>query len=122
MSEHTKSIAVLNSHSSFDQNHGKEALDIALIFGSYEQQVALFFQGDGVRQLIAQQKAEVLKTKDYLATFSALAFYDVETIYVCGTSLAQRGLIEDFHIDNAQVLKQTEFSATLRQYQTIIRF
>ncbi|PCI62769.1 MAG: sulfurtransferase complex subunit TusC [Gammaproteobacteria bacterium] len=115
-------IAVLNAHSSFNSSYGKDALDVALIFGSYEQQVALFFQGEGVRQLVAQQNAELINTKDYLATFSALEFYDVEKLYVCAESLKQRNLSENFHVDNVDVLNAEEFSQQLKQHQTILRF
>jgi len=119
---HQKTLAVLNSHSSFNANYGREALDIALIFGSYEQEVSLFFQGEGVRQLIAHQNAESIKYKDYLATFSALEFYDVENLYVCEESLQQRNLSTDFHVDNVHILNAEEFSQQLRQHQTILRF
>jgi len=122
MNVQSQSIAVLNSKSPFATNAGKEALDVALIFGSFEQNVALFFQGEGVRQLVAKQNAETINAKDYLATFSALEFYDVEHIYVCENSLTVRNLTQYFHVDNVQVLSQDEFSATLRQYQTIVRF
>ncbi len=122
MNNDKKSIAILNAHSAFDKNSGKEALDVALIFGSYEQDVALFFQGEGVRQLMGEQNADILKYKDYLATFSALEFYDVEHIYVCATSLQQRGLTNNFHVDNVHLLNLQEFSTKLHQYQTIIRF
>ena len=117
-----KSIAVLNSHSSFNTSSGRDALDVALIFGSYEQKVSLFFQGEGVRQLIAGQNAELINAKDYLATFSALPFYDVENIYVCQESLIQRNLSEHFHINNVQVLDKHSFSQTLRQHNTLFRF
>jgi len=120
--ENTSTVAVLNAHSSFNSSYGKDALDVALIFGSYEQEVSLFFQGEGVRQLISVQNASLINAKDYLATFSALEFYDVENIYVCLTSLKQRNLAADFHIDNVNVLPEQEFSARLRQHKTIIRF
>jgi tRNA 2-thiouridine synthesizing protein C len=115
-------IAVLNSHSSFDLSYGKEALDVALIFGSYEQDVSLFFQGEGVRQLVNNQKAVCISSKDYLATFSALPFYDVENIYVCSASLEQRALTHHFHVDNVMLLTPEAFSKKLRQHQVLLRF
>jgi len=118
----TNSVAVLNAHSSFNGSYGKDALDVALIFGSYEQEVSLFFQGEGVRQLVSAQNASLIDAKDYLATFSALEFYDVENIYVCLTSLKQRNLAVDFHINNVNVLAEQEFSEKLRQHRTILRF
>ena len=100
----------------------KEALDAALIFGSYEQPTSLFFQGEGVRQLVNNQHLETVKIKDYLKTMAALAFYDIENIYLCKQSLEDRGLAENFHLDNVQVLSVNAFSDQLHQHHVILRF
>lgn len=117
-----KSIAILNSRAPFSQCQGKEALDVAMIMGSYEQPVSLFFHGEGVRQLIANQQPETIGMKDYLATFSALTFYDVEHLYVCEKSLKTRALGNHFHLDNVQVLSVAAFTEKLRAHATILRF
>jgi len=116
------SIAIISSHSSFGSSHGREALDVALIFGSFEQKVSLFFQGEGVRQLILAQQADIIQAKDYLATFSALQYYDVENLYACKASLKERALTTKFHVDNVQLLSTAEFSLKLRQHSIILRF
>jgi len=115
-------LAIINSKAPFSSTHGKDALDIALIFGSFEQKVSLFFQGDGVYQLIAQQDGSLLSVKDYLKTFSAFEFYDIEDIYVCQQSLANRQLGENFHISDVQVLPSIEFGAALNRHQHVLRF
>jgi len=122
MMNKNKSIAILNSSPPFSSANGKDALDIALIFGSYEQDTSLFFQGDGVWQLINQQETDSISMKNYLKTFAALEFYDIENIYVCATSLAQRALPDDFHIDNVTVLNSNEFSKELHCRHIILRF
>ncbi|WP_440876715.1 sulfurtransferase complex subunit TusC [Thalassotalea sp. PLHSN55] len=116
------SIALLNTAAPFSTSTAKEALDVALIFGSYEQAPALFFQGDGVWQLVNNQQAESISSKDFLKTFAAFEFYDIEDIYVCKRSLEQRGLSEDFHIDNVTVLNDADFIAALNAYSTIFKF
>lgn len=117
-----KTIAILNTQAPFSSPVGKEALDAALIFGSYEQPTSLFFLADGVFQLIAEQNPTLLDVKDYLKTFSALEFYDIENIYVCEQSLIERGLLASFHLENVQVLSKMEFSQCLHQHQVIYRF
>ncbi|MFQ3209639.1 MAG: tRNA 2-thiouridine synthesizing protein C, partial [Colwellia sp.] len=92
-------LAIINSKAPFSSNHGKDALDVALMFGSFEQKVSLFFQGDGVYQLMANQDGRLVSIKDYLKTFSAFEFYDIEDIYVCQQSLVSRQLNEIFHIN-----------------------
>lgn len=115
-------LAILNSKAPFGSSSGKDALDIALIFGSFEQQVSLFFQGDGVYQLVDNQDGSLLSIKDYLKTFSAFKFYDIENIYVCQTSLEIRQLKELFHIDEVQVLTSFDFCAELSKHQYVLRF
>ncbi len=115
-------LAIINSKAPFSSVYGKDALDIALIFGSFEQKVSLFFQGDGVYQLIDNQDGSLLSIKDYLKTFAAFEFYDIEDIYVCQQSLANRQLDESFHIEGVNVLQSIEFSEALNQHAHILRF
>lgn len=117
-----KTIAIINTQAPFSNATGKEALDAALIFGSYEQATSLFFLGDGVFQVIGDQNAAIIDVKDYLKTFAALEFYDIENIYVCQQSLTERNLSANFHIDNIQVLSNEAFSLRLHQHKVIYRF
>ncbi|MEW6991655.1 sulfurtransferase complex subunit TusC [Colwelliaceae bacterium 6441] len=117
-----KTIGILNTSSPFGQSNAKDSLDVALIMGSYEQNTHLFFQGDGVWQLMDGQQPESINTKDFLKTFSAFEFYDIEKIYVCQESLTERGLSELFHIENVQVLNITDFSTKLSESDVILRF
>ncbi len=120
--EQGSGLAIINSKAPFSSTYGKDALDIALIFGSFEQKVSLFFQGDGVYQLLDNQNATLLSIKDYLKTFSAFEFYDIEDIFVCQQSLSNRQLGEHFHISDVQVLASIEFGAALNRHQHVLRF
>ena len=117
-----KNIAIVNSKSPFAKNDGKDALDLALIFGSYEQKISLFFHGDGVWQLIPGQQSELISQKDYLKTFAAFDLYDIENVYVCQNSLIQRALPESFHIDNVKVLSEKDFYQKLFTHNVVLRF
>ena len=118
----TNTLALLNSKAPFSNTHGKDSLDIALIFASFEQGASLFFQGDGVYQLVANQSGSLISVKDYLKTFAAFEFYDIEDIYVCKGSLEERDVPEDFHIENIQVLSVKDFALQLAQHKHILRF
>jgi tRNA 2-thiouridine synthesizing protein C len=123
MSEHAvKTISILNTSAPFGQSNAKDALDVALIMGTYEQITHLFFQGDGVWQLVKNQQPESIQVKDFLKTFAAFEFYDLENIYVCKQSLNTRNLPESFHIDNVQVLDKTDFSKKLTASDLVLRF
>ena len=123
MSEQTvKTIAILNASAPFSSNSGKDALDLSLIFASYEQPLSIFFHGDGVYQLINNQSAKSIDAKDYLKTFSAFEFYDIENVYVCETSLQKRSLPINFHIENVQILSPHNFAEKLAQHSIVFRF
>lgn len=117
-----KLTAILNAKAPYSSTAGKDALDIALIFGSFEQPISLFFQGDGVWQLIQGQDGTVISVKDYLKTFAAFEFYDIENIYLCQQSLIERGLSNCFHIEQVQVLASNEFAEKLASHHSILRF
>ncbi len=117
-----KTLAILNAKAPYSNTAGKDALDIALIFGSFEQSVSLFFQGDGVCQLISNQDGAIISVKDYLKTFSAFEFYDIENVYACKASLEERSLLASFHIKEVQVLSRKDFADKLTLHHTILRF
>jgi tRNA 2-thiouridine synthesizing protein C len=117
-----KTISILNTCSPFGSANAKDALDVALIMGTYEQQTHLFFQGDGVWQLVANQYPETIHVKDFLKTFAAFEFYDLENIYICKQSLVERNLPEEFHIENVQVLERSDFANKLTENEVILRF
>jgi len=120
--EKEKTLAIINSKAPYSNIAGKDALDIALIFASFEQAPALFFQGDGVWQLIADQNGSLISVKDYLKTFAAFEFYDIEDIYVCQESLNARNLSASFHIEKVQMLSKQAFAQQLATYNSILRF
>ncbi|WP_448568831.1 sulfurtransferase complex subunit TusC [Thalassotalea ganghwensis] len=117
-----KQFAILNTQAPFSTAHAKEALDVSLILGSYEQSTNLFFQGDGVYQLLEKQSPESINSKNFLKTFSAFEFYDIEMIYVCEQSLIERNLNANFHIDDAQVVSAAKFSELLHQQEVVFTF
>ena len=122
MTHLNKSIAILNTKAPFAQSNAKESMDVALIFGSYEQNTHLFFQGDGVYQLLTKQRPSNISIKDFLKTFSAFEFYDLNNIFVCQRSLTERKILADFHINNVQVLNNEDFTAALHQHPVIFNF
>ncbi len=117
-----RSLAIINSKAPYTTLAGKDALDIALIFGSFEQSISLFFQGDGVWQLISGQDGTIISVKDYLKTFAAFEFYDIDQVYLCQASLDERNLSKNFHIEAVQVLNKQSFANQLSLHQTILRF
>ena len=122
MTNNAPSVAILNTKAPFATMDAKESMDLALIMGSYEQNTHLYFQGDGVLQLIDQQSPETINLKNFLKTFSAFTFYDLDKVFVCKKSLEERQLTNTFHLDGVEILEQAEFSLALHRHSHIFRF
>ena len=97
-----KNILVLHTHSGLNSLAGKEALDLSLIFGSYEQNVSVLFYDLGVTQALAHQDPELISQKDYLSTIKALDIYDIEQVYACQQSLIKLSLDSHELIDGIE--------------------
>ena len=87
-----KKLLVIHTKSALNSLDGKEALDLSLIFGAYEQEVTVVFYQEGVFQTLAHQVPEKIGQKDYLTAFKTLDIYDIEQVFVCQKSLEKFGL------------------------------
>lgn len=102
----TKNILIIHTQSALNTLQGKEALDLSLIFGAFEQDVNVIFYQQGVTQTLAKQNAVNLGQKDYLATIKALEIYDIENVFACETSLSEYGLQNNELISGIQKISQ----------------
>ena len=100
----TKSVLVIHTSSSFNDLAGKEALDISLILGSYEQNVSVVFYQHGVFQTLAHQDPESIRQKDYISTIKALDIYDIENVYAHVASLKEYGLETSELLPNVDII------------------
>lgn len=114
------SVGIITHKAPFGHMSGKEAQDVALIFGSYEQDISVYFIGDGVYHFNANQHPESIHAKDYLKTYDAFSFYDIENVYVCQASLDERGIsqLPSF----VTLMTHDELKNKLQQHQTIFTF
>lgn len=114
--------AILHTQPSGSSPVGQEALECAFAFASLEIEVALFFQGDGIWQLLSGQQTEVNGFKNHSKSYASLSFYDITTIYACEESLKQRNVNDTNLVIPVTVLSFNAFSEKLNQYQQILRF
>ena len=71
---------------------GREGLDALLATSAMTESLALCLIGDGVLQLLREQQPQAILQRHYAPTFKLLELYDIEEVYVCTDSLAERGL------------------------------
>ncbi|MBT1445445.1 sulfurtransferase complex subunit TusC [Shewanella sp. JM162201] len=87
-----KKLCILFSKAPHGSASGREALDLAMLSASFDFETTLLFTDEGVLHLLGGQQPELIGCRDYIATFKALEFYDIERLLVCETSLVERGL------------------------------
>ncbi|WP_028110594.1 sulfurtransferase complex subunit TusC [Ferrimonas futtsuensis] len=117
-----KQLGILFTRAPHGTPRGREALDLALLGASYDIPTRLFFCGDGVYQLLKGQRPGSIEGRDYIATFKALPLYDVEEIWVCATSLAERGLTGDDLLMAVDVADKAHFAQELNQTEQVLTF
>lgn len=71
---------------------GREGLDALLAASAYSENIAVFFIGDGVTQLIANQKTDAIYSRGYAPAFKLMDLYDIEEVYLCEDALIEQGL------------------------------
>ncbi len=92
----------------------QEILDAALAAATFEQNVQLFFSGDGVWSLLPEQHSENIYKKSIEKLLHALEFYDINSVYVDQHSLDERQL-------NAQQLTIAAKPVIAKELSTIFQ-
>lgn len=119
-----KQIAFVNRTPPHGHAAGRESLDALLATSALcDQGLSVFFIEDGVYQLLKAQQAEQIQCRNYSATFKMLALYEIEPVYVCRDSLAERGLsVDDLLLDDVTLLGRNQVTALLDQQAVVLHF
>lgn len=87
-----KRIAFIFTSAPHGSTAGREGLDALMAASAFTDDIGVFFMGDGVFQLIANQQPGAILARDYISTFKVLPLYDIEECWVCRASARERGL------------------------------
>lgn len=115
-------IAVLFRSAPHGSSAGREGLDALLACSALSDELCALFIGDGVYQLLAGQQPAAILARDHASTFKMLELYDIEAVYVCADSLAERGLAETDLLIPVRVLPRAELHAQLAQARVRLVF
>ncbi|XBC37616.1 MAG: sulfurtransferase complex subunit TusC [Buchnera aphidicola (Meitanaphis microgallis)] len=118
-----KSIAFIFSHVPYGTSLSREGLDSVLSISMINQNIAIFFIGDGVLQLVKNQKPSYILSHDHVSSFGILPFFGINKFYYCEDSLKERGLFckRDFFLD-IFIINRICIRKELEQYNLIISF
>ena len=102
----------------------REGLDALLAATAFcdEEDIGVFFIGDGVLNLLDGQNPELLLQKDFIRTFKLLDLYDIEQRFVCTDSLDQYNLNTEQLIISAEKIDRTSLINKLSQAEKVFTF
>lgn len=101
---------------------GREGVDALMAASAYCEDITVIFVGDGVTQLLHGQQPEEILSKDYAPMFKLFDLYDIEQVFVCEQSLAERGLANADLVIDAEKLTISEVACKLNQAGKILTF
>lgn len=117
-----KKLCIVFRHGPHGNAKGREALDLALLSASFEQEVSVLFTNEGVLHLLDKQTPELIGAKDYIATLGALPLYEVETILVCKDSLKALCINEDEIKFDVEFFSAKKISAHFQEVDEVLVF
>jgi tRNA 2-thiouridine synthesizing protein C len=88
----SRRVLVLCSAAPYADSRMREALDVALAFGAFEQRVELLFSGDGVLALLPRQAPTQESGRSVERLLGTLPDYGIEAPWVDTSALARRGI------------------------------
>ncbi|EGA71047.1 sulfur oxidation protein dsrF [Vibrio sinaloensis DSM 21326] len=101
---------------------GREGVDALLAASAYCEDISVLFVGDGVYQLLLGQQSEAILSKDYSLMMKLFDLYDIDQVFVCRTSLEERGLAQADLVIDAQAVSTTELSDKLHASGKVLTF
>lgn len=113
-------ILLLVRSTPYGSVRAREALDAALLFSAFTDELAVLFSGDGVRQLLPGQQADDIGMKPVGATLGAFADYDISRVYADADALQARGLPLSGLVADAVALPAADIRALLQAHDMVI--
>lgn len=117
-----KKVAIINSSSPLNTANGREALDMAMIYAAFDQDVSYILKDEAVLSLKLGQHPEAIGHKDYFSTIKALELYDVENLIACKASLAKFNLTADAILPNAKIYSTQAIQQLIAQQDHVVTF
>lgn len=115
-------VLVILRHAPHGSSWLREGLDAALVAAAFGRRVSLLFCGAGVTALLAGQRAGPLGQKGTQPTLEMLAMYDIETLLVEETALAEYGFTQSDLLLPVTLLSPSQVAMTLAEHSLVLNF
>ena len=101
---------------------GREGLDALLAASAYSEDLAVFFIGEGVLQLLQSQEPGQVLSRDYISAFKLLDLYDIEQRFICAQSLKEWGIAPGELIVDGEVISPQAIAAQWNEFDQLVTF
>jgi len=118
----SKSVLIVNRKPPYGSSAPREALDVALTCGVFEQPVSMLFLGDAVFQLLKGQQPDAIAQKNISANLSVLPMYDIDQLYVSASALATHKLDAADLILPVTALADEQIAPLFAQHDVVLNF
>ncbi|HET9678704.1 MAG: sulfurtransferase complex subunit TusC [Buchnera aphidicola (Tetraneura akinire)] len=118
-----KSIAFTINRSIHGSNIGIEGLNVILAAATIQNNIGIFFIGDGILQILNFKNSENIFSRNYPAYFLILVTYGIKKFYVCKKSLLDRDInIQKVFFIDVIVLDPNKMREKIDSYDLILNF
>lgn len=108
-----RSVVIVVRHSPYGSGLARSAVDTALAAAAFEQAVSVLFMGAGVLNLIPDQEARAVGSRNIGRLLASLPMYDIDTLYVDARAMARHGVKERLLPQQARILQPAELRGLL---------
>ncbi|WP_343184000.1 sulfurtransferase complex subunit TusC [Buchnera aphidicola (Ceratovacuna keduensis)] len=116
-----KKIAFLFSKSPYGSSKCQDLLDLSLSTSFYFEEIAFFFVGDGIFQILKNQNPKKIFANNFSKSFSIFELCDISNFYLCKNSLKERGILfEKKFFINSFILSRKLFKNKLNLFEAVI--
>jgi len=113
-------VLVLCRSAPYGGPRARDALDLAMAFGAFEQQVALLLLGDGVLLLAGEQRPVAEFSRSLSALSGTLPDYGIDAVHVEAKALEARGLRAADLAVPVRALDETGIAALLASHDFVL--
>ncbi|MGF1723012.1 sulfurtransferase complex subunit TusC [Vibrio kyushuensis] len=101
---------------------GREGLDALLAASAYSEDIHVFFVGEGVTQLVGEQRPEHVLGRDYISSFKLMDLYDIEQVYACQKGLEDRGLLDTPLAFDVEIVSSRDIASLMASCHHLLSF
>lgn len=117
-------LAFLFTQAPYGNSRSREGLEALLAASAFcdEQDIAVYFLGDGIFNLLPNQQAEAILQKDIGTAFKLLELYELPNLFVCQQDLAYYQLETQALSINCQKIDRTLLFQQLHNSNKLLTF